>query len=48
MHMKALASYYHVDVDGGVNFNAACFYPNLSAAAKLIEDYIANGKNKIV
>ena len=46
--MKGLAGYYHVDVDGEINFTAAWFYPNLSAAAKLIEDYIANGKNKIV
>jgi uncharacterized protein (DUF427 family) len=38
---KGLASYYHVEVDGQVNRNAAWHYPDIKPAAKQIEGYIA-------
>ena len=38
---KGECSYYHIEVDGKVNENAAWYYPRTSAAAKNIEDYIA-------
>ena len=36
--MKGPATYYRVDVDAEINFNAAWFYPNPSAAAQHIKD----------
>lgn len=38
---KGTASYYHVDVDGKINADAAWFYPETSVAAKKIEGYVA-------
>ncbi|MEO1450507.1 MAG: DUF427 domain-containing protein [Bacteroidota bacterium] len=38
---KGLASYYHVDVKGEVNQDAAWYYPTTSVAAKKIEGYVA-------
>jgi len=38
---KGKASYYHVEVDGEKNNDAAWFYPEASYAAKPIENYIA-------
>ena len=38
---KGLASYYHVDVNGDVNQDAAWYYPTTSVAAKKIEGYVA-------
>ena len=38
---KGTASYYHVDVDGEVNQNAAWYYPEPKDAAKQIAGYVA-------
>lgn len=38
---KGTASYYHVEVDGKINADAAWYYPKASVAAKKIEGYIA-------
>lgn len=38
---KGTASYYHLDVDGKINADAAWFYPEASVAAKKIEGYVA-------
>ena len=38
---KGVASYYHVEVDGVRNENAAWFYPSPKAAAKNITNYVA-------
>ncbi len=38
---KGTASYYHVDVEGSINQNAAWFYPTTKEAAKHIEGYVA-------
>ena len=38
---KGEASYYHVEVNGNVNENAAWYYPEPSDAAKEIRDHIA-------
>lgn len=38
---KGVASYYHVEVNGKLNENAAWYYPETSYAAKPIEDYVA-------
>lgn len=38
---KGMASYYNVQVDGKVNFDAAWYYPQPSEAAKIIRDYVA-------
>ena len=38
---KGTASYYHVDVDGSVNSDAAWYYPETKEAARHIKDYIA-------
>ena len=40
-HWKGTASYYDVVVDGQSNPNAAWFYPNPSALAEKIKDYVA-------
>ncbi|MFV2016842.1 MAG: DUF427 domain-containing protein, partial [Candidatus Heimdallarchaeota archaeon] len=38
---KGVASYYNIEVGGEVNPNAAWFYPDPSAKANKIKDYIA-------
>lgn len=38
---KGTASYYHIEVDGQVNPNAAWYYPETKPAAKNVEGYIA-------
>jgi uncharacterized protein (DUF427 family) len=38
---KGTASYYNIQVDSRVNFDAAWFYPQPSEAAKIIKDYVA-------
>ena len=38
---KGTASYYHVEVDGSVNSDAAWYYPDPKAAAENIRDHIA-------
>lgn len=38
---KGLASYYHVDVGGQVNEDAAWYYPEPKDAARSIKDYVA-------
>ncbi len=38
---KGLASYYDVEVEGQVNRSAAWYYPEPSAAARHIRDYVA-------
>ena len=38
---KGIASYYHVEVDGEVNRDAAWYYPEPSEAASSIKDYVA-------
>lgn len=38
---KGVAAYYHVEVDGKKNEDAAWYYPETSYAAKPIEDYVA-------
>lgn len=38
---KGTASYYNLQVDGKVNYDAAWYYPYPSEAAKMIKDYVA-------
>ena len=38
---KGTASYYHVEVDGQVNRDAAWYYPATRPQAKKIEGYVA-------
>ncbi len=38
---KGVASYYHVEVDGKVNEDAAWYYPSPKEAAKNITGYVA-------
>ncbi len=38
---KGVASYYHLEVDGKRNENAAWFYPETKPAADAIEGYVA-------
>lgn len=40
-HWKGTASYFHLDVDGQVNKDAAWFYPEPSELAKKIEGRIS-------
>ena len=40
-HWKGLASYYDLEVEGKVNRDAAWYYPDPSAAASEIKDYVA-------
>jgi uncharacterized protein (DUF427 family) len=40
-HWKGTASYYHLNVNGKINENAAWYYPNPSKLADKIKDYIA-------
>jgi len=38
---KGLANYYHLEVDGEVNEDAAWYYPDPKEAAKHIKDHVA-------
>ena len=38
---KGLASYYHINVEGEINEDAAWYYPDPKDAAKNIKNYIA-------
>ena len=38
---KGVASYYHVEVNGEINRDAAWYYPETTAAAKNIEGHVA-------
>ncbi|MDR5589470.1 DUF427 domain-containing protein [Christiangramia sp. SM2212] len=38
---KGKASYYHIEVNGQTNENAAWYYPEASYAAKPIENHVA-------
>ncbi len=38
---KGEASYYHIEVDGEVNKDAAWYYPEPKSAAKEIKDHVA-------
>ena len=38
---KGLASYYHIEVDGQVNQDAAWYYPKPKVGAENIKDYVA-------
>ncbi len=38
---KGQASYYHIEVDGEINKDAAWFYPEPKEKAKQIKDHIA-------
>lgn len=38
---KGTASYFHIEVDGELNENAAWYYPDTKPAADGIENYIA-------
>lgn len=40
-HWKGQASYYHVEVDGQTNEDAAWYYPSASEEAKRIEGRVA-------
>ncbi len=40
-HWKGEASYYHIEVNGEVNEDAAWYYPEASNLAKNIEGYVA-------
>ena len=40
-HWKGTASYFHVEVDGTRNPNAAWYYPTPSEAASEIAGYVA-------
>ena len=40
-HWKGTASYYHVEVDGLDNPDAAWYYPDPSVAAQPIKDHVA-------
>lgn len=45
---KGVASYYHVEVDGKTNENAAWFYPDPKSAADNIRGYVAFWKGVTV
>lgn len=45
---KGQASYYHIDVDGQVNQDAAWYYPEPKEAAKNIKNYVAFWKGVLV
>ncbi len=38
---KGKASYFHIEVEGDINEDAAWFYPEASHAAKPIENFVA-------
>ena len=45
---KGEASYYHVNVDGNLNQDAAWFYPDPKSAAANIKDRVAFWKGVVV
>ncbi len=45
---KGEASYYHVNVDGNLNRDAAWFYPDPKSAAANIKDRVAFWKGVVV
>ena len=45
---KGVASYYNIEVDGKTNQNAAWYYPDPSAKANNIKDYVAFWKGVTV
>jgi uncharacterized protein (DUF427 family) len=45
---KGLASYYHIEVDGEINKDAAWYYPDPKDAANNIKSYIAFWKGVAV
>lgn len=45
---KGTAHYYHVEVDGMRNADAAWFYPDPSDAAKQIKDHVAFWRGVVV
>ncbi len=45
---KGEASYYHVNVDGNLNQDAAWFYPDPKSAAANIKDHVAFWKGVVV
>jgi len=38
---KGVASYYHIEVDGKINRDAAWFYPDTKPAAREIKNHVA-------
>ena len=40
-HWKGIASYFHVSVDGKTNKDAAWYYPDPSAQASQLKNYVA-------
>ncbi len=40
-HWKGKASYYHVEVDGSIQSDAAFFYPKPWPLARNLKDYVA-------
>jgi uncharacterized protein (DUF427 family) len=38
---KGVASYYHIEVDGKINKDAAWFYPDTKPAAREIKNHVA-------
>jgi uncharacterized protein (DUF427 family) len=45
---KGTASYYHIDVEGEVNVDAAWYYPKPKEAAKHIKDHVAFWRGVVV
>ncbi|MFK8038994.1 MAG: DUF427 domain-containing protein [Crocinitomicaceae bacterium] len=45
---KGEASYYHVEVNGEVNKDAAWYYPEVSDLAKSIKGYVAFWKGVVI
>jgi uncharacterized protein (DUF427 family) len=47
-HWKGVASYYHIEVEGKVNRDAAWYYPDPLPAAANIKDHIAFWRGVVV
>ena len=45
---KGVASYYHVEVDGEINEDAAWYYPEPKEAAAEIKDHVAFWRGVVV
>ena len=45
---KGVASYYHIEVDGQVNEDAAWYYPEPSEAAQNIKNHVAFWRGVVV
>lgn len=45
---KGRASYYHILVDGKINYDAAWYYPKPFQAARVIKDYVAFWRGVVV